>query len=311
MKCVRTAFAKRLADLAEKDARIFALEGDLKESTQSVIFEKAHPERYVECGIAEQNMVTVAAGMALAGKVPFCHSFAAFISMRACEQVRTSVAYPKLNVKLVGTHAGLSAGSAGSTHHAIEDIAIMSAIPGMKVFAPGDAFEAAACADAMMSFDGPAYVRLGAAEYEPVFDASYRMTVGKAVSVRDGNDCTIATTGSTLNLGIRAAELLKKEHGIDAGVLHFGTVKPLDAEAVRVALAKTGCIVTVEEHTVIGGFGAAVAQVAACEWKGKVISVGIEDRFPSVIGGMGYLWKHVGLTEKMISETVSAALERR
>ena len=298
-KSMRHEYARHLVALGATDPRIIALEGDLKESTQSIQFQQAYPARYLDCGIAEQNMVGVAAGLALSGKIPFVHSFACFISMRAIEQVRTSVAYPKLNVKFVVSHGGISPGTAGTTHHAIEDIAIMRAVPNMTVFVPGDAKEVRQCIDAALAIDGPVYVRLGASDAEDVYGEGDAFQPGTATQLRDGADATIITTGMLVHEGIAAADILKKEHGVNARVLQMASIKPIDREAILAAARETGKIVTVEEHTVLGGLGGAVAEVAAEIGCAKVTRIGINDHFCGV-GSAACLMQEEGLTVENI-----------
>lgn len=300
---IRHAYAQHLVQLGAHHANIIALEGDLKESTQSIQFQQAYPDRYVDCGIAEQNMVGVAAGLALSGKIPFVHSFACFISMRAIEQVRTSVAYPKLNVKFVVSHGGISPGTAGTTHHAIEDIAIMRSIPNMTVLVPGDAKEARQCIDAALAIDGPVYVRLGASDAEDVYGEQDTFTPGKATQLRNGKDVTIITTGMLVHEGLAAADILNKEHGITARVLQMASIKPIDREAIVRAAQETSRIVTVEEHTVLGGLGGAVAEVAAETGCAKVTRIGIDDHFCGV-GSAACLMQEEGLSVENIVKTV-------
>jgi transketolase len=302
-KSMRHEYARYLVALGAKNQRIIALEGDLKESTQSIQFQEAYPDRFIDCGIAEQNMVGVAAGLALGGKIPFVHSFACFISMRAIEQVRTSVAYPRLNVKFVVSHGGISPGTAGTTHHAIEDIAIMRAIPNMTVIVPGDAEELRQCIDNALAIDGPVYVRLGAGDAEDVYRENDRFVLGKATLLRKGNDATIITTGMLVHEGIAAADILQKEHGINVRVLQMASIKPIDSDAIIRAAEETGRIVTVEEHTVLGGLGGAVAEVAAEIGCAKVRRIGINDHFCGV-GSAGCLMESEGLTTNNIIHNV-------
>jgi len=272
----------------------------LKESTQSIQFQDAYPARYIDCGIAEQNMVGVAAGLALSGKIPFVHSFACFISMRAIEQVRTSVAYPKLNVKFVVSHGGISPGTAGTTHHAIEDIAIMRAIPNMTILVPGDAKEVRQCIDAALAINGPVYVRLGASDAEDVYGEQNNFMLGKATTLRNGNDVTIITTGMLVHEAIAAADILQNEHGINARVLQMASIKPIDRNAIIRAAQETGRIVTVEEHTILGGLGGAVAEVAAEIGCAKVLRIGINDHFCGV-GNYSHLLQCEGLVPSNIA----------
>jgi transketolase len=296
---MRHAYAQHLVQLGSQHTNIIALEGDLKESTQSIQFQQAYPDRYIDCGIAEQNMVGVAAGLALSGKIPFVHSFACFISMRAIEQVRTSVAYPKLNVKFVVSHGGISPGTAGTTHHAIEDIAIMRAIPNMTILVPGDAKEVRQCIDAALAINGPVYVRLGASDAEDVYGEQNNFKPGTATQLRDGNDVTIITTGMLVHEGIAAADILRKEHGINARVLQMASIKPIDRNAIIAAARETGKIVTIEEHTVLGGLGGAVAEVVSEIGCARVVRLGINDHFCGV-GSAACLMKEEGLTVENI-----------
>lgn len=305
---MRHEYAKYLVELGGKDPRIIALEGDLKESTQSIQFQAAYPDRYIDCGIAEQNMVGVAAGLALGGKIPFVHSFACFISMRAIEQVRTSIAYPRLNVKFVVSHGGISPGTAGTTHHAIEDLAIMRAIPNMTVLVPGDAKEVRQCIDAAMAIDGPVYVRLGASDAEDVYGDDDNFVLGKATALREGNDVTIITTGMLMHEGIAAADILKKDHGIKARVLQMASVKPMDRDAILATARETGIIVTVEEHTVVGGLGGAVAEIVSEIGCARVVRVGINDHFCGV-GSYTCLMQEEGLTVGNIVDTVRSIID--
>lgn len=302
-KSMRHECAKYLVELGATDKKIFALEGDLKESTQSIQYQQAHPERYIDCGIAEQNMVGVAAGLALSGKVPFVHSFACFISMRAVEQVRTSIAYPRLNVKFIVSHGGVSPGTAGTTHHAIEDIAIMRSIPNMTVLVPGDAKEVRQCLDAAIAIDGPVYVRLGAGDAEDVYGENDYFHIGKATKLREGDDATIITTGTLVHEGILAAETLSKEYGIDVRVLQMASIKPLDREAILSAAQQTGRIVTVEEHNVLGGLGGAVSEVVSEIGAARVWRIGVKDRFCDV-GSSAYIMAKEGITTLAIVDKV-------
>ena len=304
-KSIRHEYAKYLVELGARHPQIVALEADLKESTQSIQFQVAYPERYLDCGIAEQNMVGVAAGLALGGKIPFVHSFACFISMRALEQVRTSVAYPRLNVKFVVTHGGISPGTAGTTHHAIEDLAIMRAIPNMTVLVPGDVKELRQCIDAALAIDGPVYVRLGASDVDDVYGPGDTFELGKATLLRDGSDVTIITTGIMVHEGVSAADTLQKNYGINARVLQMASVKPIDRDAILKAARETGRLVSVEEHTVLGGLGGAVAEIVSDGGFGKVKRIGINDHFCGV-GSAACLMEQEGLVAEDIVNAVMA-----
>ncbi|MEA3493453.1 MAG: transketolase C-terminal domain-containing protein [Candidatus Margulisiibacteriota bacterium] len=303
MQGMRNEYGKYIVELANKNKNIVALEADLKESTQSIQFQRAYPERYVEVGIAEQNMVGIAAGLSLAGKIPIAHSFACFISMRSCEQVRTTIAYPNLNVKFLVTHGGISTGTAGTTHHAIEDIAIMRSIPNMTVLVPGDVAEMKQVVEAAFKHNGPVYIRLGAGDAWDIYTEKDKFEIGKATEIRSGNDATIITTGIMMYEGMQAADILKKEHGLNVRVLQMASVKPLDEISVQKAAEETGKIITVEEHNLLGGLGGAVCEVVAEQGNAKVKRIGINDKFCGV-GSATCLMEEEGLTIKKIVDEV-------
>jgi transketolase len=273
-----------------------------------VQFQKAFPKRYIEVGVAEQNMIGIAAGLALGGKIPITHSFACFTTMRACEQIRTSVAYPNLNVKFLATHGGISAGSAGTTHHAVEDIAIMRSIPNMSILVPGDVREMQQAVEAALNYKGPVYIRLGAADAEDVYSANDKFSFGKATELRQGNDGTIITTGTMMHEAVMAASVLLKEFGIKIRVLQVASVKPIDKESIIAAAKETRYIVTVEEHNVLGGLGGAVCEVVAEVGGAKVKRLGINDRFCGV-GSAKCLMEAEGLSVKNIADTVRGLVE--
>lgn len=300
---LRHEYGKHLVEMGKKYPNLVALEADLKESTQSIQFQQAYPERYLQVGIAEQNMTCIAAGLALGGKIPITHSFACFTSMRSCEQVRTSVAYPRLNVKFYVSHGGISPGTAGTTHHAIEDIAIMRAIPNMTVIVPGDAKEVRQALEAALGYNGPVYIRLGAGDAEDVYGDSDNFSIGKATQLRAGNDATIITTGTLMHEGVLAADILQKENGIRTRVLQMASIKPIDREAIARAAVETGKIVTVEEHNILGGLGGAVCEVVAEIGKGQVKRIGINDHFCGV-GSAACLMREEGLTVENIMNSV-------
>lgn len=300
---MRIEYGKYLAGLGAKNKDIIVLEADLKESTQSMQFQNVYPERYIEVGIAEQNMVGIAAGLSLSGKIPIAHSFATFISMRACEQVRTTIAYTKMNVKFLVTHGGISTGTAGTTHHAIEDIAIMRAIPNMTVLVPGDVREMKQAVDAALAHKGPVYIRLGAGDAEDVYGEKDRFAIGRATLLRKGNDASIITTGTMAYEGVTASDILKSKYGLNVRVLQMASVKPLDVKAVLKAAIETGNIVTVEEHNILGGLGGAVCEVVAETAKAKVKRIGIQDCF-SDIGSAACLMKEEGLTVENVVKSV-------
>jgi transketolase len=297
---MRLAAANELIALAHHRQNIVALEADLKEATMSVCFERAYPQRYIEMGVAEQNMLGVAAGLALSGKIPFVHSFACFISMRACEQVRTTVAYPGLNVKFIATHAGVSAGTAGTTHHATEDIAIMRAIANMTIFVPADAEEARQAVREALKVKGPVYIRLNAGEVDDVYSGDQKFRTGKATILREGRSVAVITTGVMAAEALKAADFLYCEDGLRVKVLHMGSIKPFDNESVIRLSTSVKTIVTLEEHNVIGGLGSAVCSVlGGLGKKIKIYNLGIQDRFCSV-GNPSVLARREGITAEAL-----------
>jgi len=306
-RSMRHECAKSLVELGTVCKEIVVLEGDLKESTQSIQFQQAYPKRYIDCGIAEQNMVGVAAGLALAGKIPVVHSFASFISMRACEQVRTSVAYPKLNVKFIASHGGISPGTAGTTHHAIEDIAIMRAIPNMTVLVPGDAEEAKQATRAALAYVGPVYIRLSASDSEDFYKEKDSFTIGRATLLREGNDACIITSGTTMTAGMEAADQLLQK-GFKIKVLQMASLKPLDEECIKKIVQEVKAIVTVEEHNIIGGLGGAVCEIAAGIGGAKIKRIGIKDHFCHV-GSAACLLDQEEISVKSIIENVLVMLK--
>ena len=275
----RESYGNALAELGKKYDDVVVLDADLAGATKTSVFMKAFPERHIDCGIAECNMVGVAAGVATTGKVPFASSFAMFAAGRAFEQVRNSVGYPKLNVKIGATHAGISVGEDGATHQCNEDIALMRTIPGMVILNPSDDVEAKAAVEAAYLHKGPVYLRFGRLAVPVINDyEGYKFEIGKAITLREGKDVTIIASGLTVAESLEAAKMLA-EDGIDAEVINMHTIKPLDVEAVKATAAKTGKVVTVEEHSVIGGLGSAVSEVVAEENSAKVLKIGIYDVF--------------------------------
>lgn len=275
----RESYGTALVELGKEHEEIVVLDADLAGSTKTGMFQKVFPERHINCGIAEGNMMSVAAGLAAAGKVPFASSFAMFASARAYEQIRNSIGYPHLNVKICASHAGISVGEDGATHQCNEDIALMRSIPGMTVVNPADDVEAKAAVKAIYELDGPVYMRLGRLAV-PVFndEATYKFELGKGIVIREGKDVTIIANGLCVKSAIEAAEMLAAD-GIDAQIINMHTVKPLDKELVVEAAKKTGKIVTVEEHSVIGGLGSAVCD-ALCElYPAPVKKIGVQDVF--------------------------------
>ena len=308
----REAFGKAIAALSAEYPELVVLDADLAGATKSGEFKKACPERFLDMGIAEANMVGVSAGLATCGKKPFCCSFAMFTAGRAYEQVRNSVAYPHLNVKIVGSHGGLSVGEDGATHQCIEDLSLMRTIPGMMVVNPCDGAEMRAAVKALIEYDGPAYLRLGRSAVETVTKyetGEDTFKLGKGVTLRDGKDVTIAATGMMVQLALQAAETLAGE-GIDARVLDIHTIKPLDRELILKAAKETGAIVTTEEHNVIGGLGSAVCELPSCHYPVPVIRHGVKDQFGRS-GKAGEVLEAYGLTADVIAKCARHAVEKK
>lgn len=275
----RDAYGKALVELGGINDKVVVLDADLAAATKTGMFKKAYPDRFFDSGIAESNMMGVAAGLAATGYTVFASTFAMFAAGRAYEQVRNSIAYPHLNVKIGATHAGISVGEDGASHQCCEDIALMRVIPGMVIINPADDIEARAAVLAAADYEGPVYMRFGRLAVPRIFDESYKFELGKAVTLREGTDVTIIATGLMVNEAIEAAKALADE-GISAEVINIHTIKPLDKEAVIRSAAKTGAVVTAEEHSIIGGLGGAVAE-ALCE-SGKpvpVVRLGVNDVF--------------------------------
>lgn len=304
----RDSYGAAITALGNENENVVVLDADLAKATKTETFKKAHPERFIDCGIAEQNLMGVAAGLASTGKTVFASSFAMFAAGRAFEIIRNSIAYPKLNVKIGATHAGISVGEDGATHQCCEDIALMRSIPGMVIINPADDVEAQAAVRAAAQYQGPVYMRFGRLAV-PVFnDAdSYKFEIGKGITLKDGNDVTIIATGLMVNEALKAADTLK-EQGVDARVINIHTIKPLDKELVVKAAKETGVIVTVEEHNVIGGLGSAVCEAVSEACPVPVVRVGVEDTF-GCSGPAVDLLKKFGLSDENIVTKVKQALE--
>ena len=278
-KATRESFGETVTALAAEYPEIVVLDADLAAATKTGIFKKAYPERFFDCGIAECNMVGVAAGLATCGKIPFAASFAMFSAGRAFEQVRNSVGYPKLNVKIVGSHAGISVGEDGATHQCCEDIALMRTIPGMVILNPCDHYEMQAAVRAAVEHKGPCYIRLGRLAVESINNNDdYKFELGKGITLREGTDITVVATGLMVQEAVKAADALKEE-GISVEVINIHTIKPIDEELVVASATKTKKVVTVEEHSVIGGLGSAVAEVLCEKAPTKMMRIGVNDRF--------------------------------
>ncbi len=275
----RESYGNALKELAEEFPQLVVLDADLAGATKTGIFKKAYPDRHIDCGIAESNMMGIAAGLALTGKIPFASSFAMFAAGRAFEQVRNSIGYPHLNVKIGATHAGITVGEDGASHQCNEDIALMRTIPGMVVMVPSDDIEAKAAVRAALEHEGPVYIRFGRAAVPVINDKpDYKFEIGKGQLVREGKDVTIVATGIMVDSAIGAAEKLAAE-GIDAEIINICTIKPIDKDIIIKSAQKTGKVVTCEEHSVIGGLGSAVCEVLADEYPVKVKRIGMQDVF--------------------------------
>lgn len=275
----RDSYGNALVDLAKEHEDLVVLDADLAAATKTAVFKKAYPKRHIDCGIAESNMAGIAAGLATCGYVPFMSSFAMFAAGRAFEQVRNSIGYPHLNVKIGATHAGISVGEDGATHQCCEDLALMREIPGMVVINPCDDVEARAAVKAAYEYTGPVYLRFGRLALPVLNDeASYKFEIGKGVLLKEGKDVSVIATGLCVSESLKAAEMLA-EDGIDAEVINIHTIKPLDEELVVSTASKTKRVFTVEEHSVIGGLGSAVAETLSDKCPVKLTRIGVNDRF--------------------------------
>ena len=274
----RAAFGQALVDLGKERNDFIVMDADLAAATQTGKFKKEFPERFYNCGIAEQNMVSIAAGIAATGKKVFCSSFAMFAAGRAFEQVRNSIGYPHLNVVIGATHAGISVGEDGATHQCNEDIALMRTIPGMTIINPADETEAYLAVKAAIDHDGPVYMRFGRLAVPVIFGDDYRFEIGKGVELKEGSDVTIIATGLMVNEAMIAHDMLKEE-GISARVINIATIKPIDKDIILKVARETGAIVTAEEHSVIGGLGSAVSEVVCEEYPVPVVKLGVYDEF--------------------------------
>lgn len=308
-QATREGFGKAIAELAEKDKNIIALSAGVGDSTMAHKLKSKTPNQYIEAGIAEQTMIGLSAGLALAGKIPFPTSFATFLPGRCYDQIRQSVCYSNLNVKLVATHAGLSVGADGATHQMMEDIAMLRATPNIRVIVPCDALEAERATKAAAAETGPFYIRLGR-EKTPVFTSTETpFEVGRAVTLKKGDDATIIATGLMVYYSLLAAEALEKE-GLSVRVVNMHTIKPIDAEAIIKAAKETGAIVTAEEHQIYGGLGGAVAEVLAENYPAPVKMVGMKDSFGES-GNASDLFKKYKMTDKDIADAVKEVIKRK
>ena len=306
-KATRESFGEAVTELAAEYPDVVVLDADLAAATKTGIFKKKYPERFFDCGIAECNMIGVAAGLAACGKIPFAASFAMFSAGRAFEQVRNSVGYPKLNVKVVGSHAGISVGEDGATHQCCEDIALMRTIPGMVILNPSDHYEMKAAVRAAIEHKGPCYIRLGRLAVESINNGDdYRFELGKGITLCEGTDVTIVATGLMVAEAVKAAKALEAE-GIRAEVINIHTIKPLDEELILASAKKTGRVVTVEEHNIIGGLGEAVSAVLSEKCPTPVTRIGVNDVFGHS-GPAVDLLKEFSLSAEHIAEVVREKL---
>lgn len=307
-KATRQSYGEALTELAEKYPDLVVLDADLAAATKTEIFKKKYPDRFFDCGIAEANMMGVAAGLATCGKIPFASTFAMFAAGRAYEIVRNSIGYPRLNVKIGATHAGISVGEDGATHQCCEDIALMRTIPGMTIINPSDDVETKAAVEAALQHNGPVYMRFGRLAV-PVFNdaETYKFELGKGVTLREGNDITIIATGLMVNEAVAASDELKEE-GINAGVINIHTIKPIDKDIICKAAEESGILMTVEEHSVIGGLGAAVAEAVTERYPVPVIRIGVNDEY-GYSGPAAELLKKFGLCKENIIARVKKALK--
>lgn len=303
----REAYGKALAALANVNENIVVLDADLSKSTKTADFKAVCEERFINMGIAEGNMMGVAAGLSTCGKIPYVSTFAMFAAGRAFEQIRNSICYPKLNVKVCATHAGLTVGEDGASHQSVEDLALMRSIPNMTVICPSDAVETEAAIKAIAEYDGPCYVRLGRAAVNVINDnEAYEFKIGKGVTLSEGNDVTIVATGIMVDVALAAKELLAQE-GINARIINIHTLKPIDTELLEKAAKETKAIVTVEEHNIIGGLGSAVSEAVCETCPVPVIKVGVRDVFGES-GLPNQLLEKYGLTAEKVAESAKKAI---
>ncbi len=305
----RNYYGKALAYLAKNRDDVVVMDADLAGSTKTSDFQKVAPDRFVEVGIAEQNMIGIAAGLAASGKTVFASTFAVFATGRCWEQIRLAVAYPKNNVKVVSTHCGISVGEDGASHQALEDISIMRSIPNMTVISPADAHQAYAATIALADFKGPCYMRLGRADFPEIYPEDTKFVIGKANVLKRGKDVTLIGTGQMVSMCLEAAEILANEK-IKAEVIDMSTIKPLDSKTVIKSVKKTGCAVTAEEHSIIGGLGSAVAEALCDEYPVPLTRVGTKDTFGES-GKASALMVKYGLTTDKIVEAAKLSISRK
>lgn len=306
---IRDAYGEALKELGAKNKDVIVLDADVSSSSKSSLFGAQYPDRFFNVGIAEANMVAMAAGMSTSGKIPFINTFAAFVVLRAADPVRSLIAYTKLNVKLAGTYAGLSDSYDGASHHSIMDIAFMRALPNMTVVSVADAIETKKVVLAIAEYDGPVYLRLSRAEVPTIFNESYKFELGKGVQLTEGNDVTIIATGYMVQKSLEAAEQLK-EKGINVRIINIHTIKPIDKELIIKCAKETGAVITVEEHSIYGGLGSAVAEVLIMEYIVPMEIIGVQDTFAET-GAYELLLNKYGLCTENIINTVQKVMKRK
>lgn len=305
----REAYGEELAELGKVNPDVVVLDADLSKSTKTDVFKKAFPHRHFNFGVAEANMISTAAGLATCGKIPFASTFAVFASGRAWEQVRMSVCYPRLNVKIVATHGGITVGEDGASHQANEDIAVMRALPNMTVIVPADAVETKKAVRAIAEYVGPVYMRLGRSGVPVLFDDSYEFRIGKATVMRVGQDVSLFGCGIMTGYSLEAAELLEAE-GISAEVVNVSTIKPLDVDTIVESVKKTGCAVSAEEHSVLGGLGGAIAEILVTEWPVPMERIGVLDTFTES-GVPADLLRKYRMTPADIASAAKISIQRK
>lgn len=309
MEATRDAYGKILAELGEKDERIVVLDADLSSSTKTSVFAKKFPDRFFNVGVAEQNMMGMAAGLSTTGRIPFVSTFAIFATGRAWEPLRQSICYSHFNVKIVATHAGITVGEDGASHQVTEDIALMRVIPEMTVIVPADAVETEKVIQSIVNFNGPVYVRLSRAKFPVIFDSQYSFELGRGTILRQGKDVAIIAIGIMLSQALKAADLLEEEN-ISATVVNMSTVKPIDVELIRRVANESGAVVTCEEHSIIGGLGSAVAEVLSEDVNVPLVRVGIQDTFGSS-GKAEELMQYFHLMPSDIVEAAKKSVARK
>ena len=307
-RATRDAYGTALAKIIQENKNIVVLDADLSKSTKSADAKKVAPDRHFNIGIAEANMMGIAAGLATCGNTVFASTCAMFATGRAYDQIRNSICYPNLNVKVCATHSGLTVGEDGASHQTVEDLALMRVIPNMHVFCPCDGVETEHIIRAVAELDGPCYVRLGRPSVEDIFDETYQFEIGKGVTLKEGNDVTLVCTGFETGQALQAAEELEREN-IHARVIHIHTIKPIDQEILVKAAKETGLIITCEEHSIYGGLGSTVSEVVSEEYPCKVVKVGIQDTFGESGKPMELIEKY-GLSSKHIVEVVKNQLKK-